>query len=215
MPMPVAVAIWVVIGLLLLYLVLVGRKRVASRTKESVPEPPAVPAEVAASLSGALRSGPQPVLGPLEATYVSSTLHGDWLARVGAHGLGDRALSRVSVLPQGVVVERNGTSDLWIEASAIRSAQLAPGMAGKYVGADGLVVITWAVDGGPGHDDASGAGRPVLLDTGLRTRHATDRGALVDAVRHLSAGTRTDVAPPAPAPLTVLHPNQPDQGTTP
>lgn len=176
LPMPVAVAIWVVIGLVLLFLVLTGRKRIASRTRAVVPAPPPVPPEVAASLSGALRGGPQPVFGPVEATYVSSTLHGDWLARVGAHRLGDRALARVSVLDDGVVLERTGTSDVWIPAASITSAQLAPGMAGKYVGADGLVVITWTVgDGSP----------PVQLDTGLRTRHATDRGALVDAVRHL------------------------------
>lgn len=204
LPLPVAVAIWVVIGLVLLYLVLVGRKRVASRTRALVPAPPVVPAEIAASLSGALRSGPTPVFGPVEATYVSSTLHGDWLARVGAHGLGDRALSRVSVLPQGVVVERAGTSDLWIAASSVRSAQLAPGMAGKYVGADGLVVITWTVD----DDDA---GEPVVLDTGLRTRHATDRGALVDAVRHLAASSRSDVAPPGPS--SAPTPTPPQQGS--
>lgn len=198
LPEPVAVAIWVVFGLVLLYLVLTGRKRVASRTTAVVPAPPAVPSEVAASLSGALRDGPKPVFGPVEATYVSSTLHGDWLARVGAHKLGDRSLARVSVLEEGVIVERNGTDDVWIPAGAIRSAQLAPGMAGKYVGADGLVVISWAVADTPANAETTTAGAgddngtgtdagtgPVLLDTGLRTRRATDRGALVDAVRHL------------------------------
>ncbi|GAA1855848.1 hypothetical protein [Myceligenerans crystallogenes] len=193
LPMPVAVGIWVVLGLVLLALVLTGRKRLASRTTTLVPAPPAVPAEVAASLSGALRDGPEPVFGPVEATYVSSTLHGDWLARVGAHRLGDRSLARVSVLEEGVLVERHGTDDVWIPAASIRSAQLAPGMAGKYVGADGIVVISWAVGELP--DDAADAAAPgagddsgreaVLLDTGLRTRRATDRGALVDAVRHL------------------------------
>ncbi|WP_201850788.1 PH-like domain-containing protein [Myceligenerans indicum] len=189
LPMPVAVAIWVVLGLVLLYLVLTGRRRLASRTREVVPQPPAVPAEVAAWLDGTLTTGPVPLFGPVEATYVSSTLHGDWLARVGAHQLGDRALARVTVLDSGVLVERDGSRDVWLPVSAIRSAQLAPGMAGKYVGADGLVVVSWAV---------SGEGGPVLLDAGLRTRHATDRGALVDAVRHLTAtgkpGTRDDTA---------------------
>ncbi|RPF21627.1 hypothetical protein [Myceligenerans xiligouense] len=193
LPMPVAVAIWVVIGLVLLYLVLTGRRRLASRTRTVVPAPPPVPAEVAASSGGALVAGPEPVFGPVEATYVSSTLHGDWLARVGAHQLGDRALARVSVLDSGVLVEREGTRDLWIPVRAIRSAQLAPGMAGKYVGADGLVVVSWAVpddDAGPAGADAG----PVLLDTGLRTRHATDRGGLVDAVRHLIAAGRAGAA---------------------
>ncbi|MBE1874977.1 hypothetical protein [Myceligenerans pegani] len=194
LPMPVAVAIWVVIGLALLYLVLTGRRRLASRTSAVVPAPPEVPAEVAAAFGGALATGPEPVFGPVEATYVSSTLHGDWLARVGAHQLGDRALARVSVLDSGVFVERDGTRDLWIPVGTIRSAQLAPGMAGKYVGADGLVVVSWAVsDDGAGGPGSPGEG-PVLLDTGLRTRHATDRGRLVDAIRHLIAADRTGTA---------------------
>jgi hypothetical protein len=154
---------------------------------------PEVPAEVAAALEGALAAGPRSLFGPVEATYVSSTLHGDWLARVGAHQLGDRALARVSVLEAGVLVERDGPRDVWVPVETIRSAQLAPGMAGKYVGADGLVVLTWAVPGDVPGDDADEGG-PVLLDTGVRTRHATDRGALVDAVRHLIAAGRSDAA---------------------
>ncbi|WP_460754567.1 PH-like domain-containing protein [Myceligenerans cantabricum] len=209
MPMPLAVAIWVVIGLVLLYLVLTGRRRLASRTRTLVPAPPKVPAEVSASLTGALATGPEPVFGPVEATYVSSTLHGDWLARVGAHQLGDRALARVSVLDSGVFVERDGTRDLWIPLASIRSAQLAPGMAGKYVGPDGLVVVSWAVS-----DDGAEAGStpdagPVLLDTGLRTRHATERGALVDAVRHLVATGRSGTREP-----TVSDPASSDSTTS-
>lgn len=194
LPQPVAVAIWVLLGLVLLYLVLTGRRRLASRTGVMVPEPPGVPVEVAASFGGALAAGVTPLFGPVEATYVSSTLHGDWLARVGAYQLGDRALARVSVLESGVFVERDGARDVWIPVGSIRSAQLAPGMAGKYVGADGLVVVSWEVSddgaGGPGVSD----GGSVLLDTGLRTRHATDRGALVDAVRHLVVAGRADGA---------------------
>jgi hypothetical protein len=51
------------------------------------------------------------------------------------------------------------------------------------VGADGIVVLTWEVP--------SDGGTPAVeLDTGLRTRHATDRARLVDAVRHLTVHTR-------------------------
>nr|BFF16994.1 hypothetical protein GCM10025730_05150 [Promicromonospora thailandica] len=112
--------------------------------------------------------------------YVSTTLHGDWLARVGAHGLGDRSNAQVSVHDGGLVIEREGAQDLWLPVGTIRNASLAPGMAGKYVGTDGLVVVTWAVP------EADGVA-PALVDTGLRPRRATDRGGLVDAVRHLLA----------------------------
>jgi hypothetical protein len=174
LPVPVAIGIWVVLGVLLLIVVLGGRRRLAQRTGQLVPTPPPVPDDL-----GALR------LGPVEATYVSTTIAGDWLARVGAHGLGDRAAAQVTVHDAGVLVERTGTTALFLPASALRAAGLAPGMAGKYVGADGLVVMTWLAP-------SDGSVRALQLDTGLRTRYATDRSRIVDAVRHLI------VAAPAP-----------------
>lgn len=178
LPLPLAVGIWVVFGLALLLVVLTGRRRLAQRTRAVVPVPPAAPEAL-----GALRAG------PVEAVYVSSTLAGDWLARVGAHGLGDRAAASVTVHDAGVLVEREGADDVFVPVAALRGAGLAPGMAGKYVGADGLVVITWEV---PAADGVQAA----LLDTGLRTRRPTDRGTLVDAVRHLVAAQ--NLYPPAP-----------------
>lgn len=167
---------------LVLYVTLIGRRRLAQRTTTLVPRPPEVPG---ADHVGSVR------FGPLEAVYVSTTLHGDWLARVGAHGLGDRSNSLVSVHDGGVLVEREGADDLWVPVHTIRSTSLAPGMAGKYVGADGLVVLTWAV---PEADDVAAA----LVDTGLRTRRAEDRGALVDAVRHLLAAQQQHAQQPQP-----------------
>jgi hypothetical protein len=167
---------------LVLYVTLIGRRRLAQRTTTLVPVPPAVPASGPVDAVGPVR------FGPLEAVYVSTTLHGDWLARVGAHGLGDRSRALVSVHDGGVLVERDGADDLWVPVNAIRSAGLAPGMAGKYVGADGLVVITWAV---PEADGVAAA----LVDTGLRTRRAEDRGGLVDAVRYLLAAQQPQQAP--------------------
>jgi len=164
---------------LVLYVTLIGRRRLAQRTTTLVPVPPTVP--------GAVQVGPVR-FGPLEAVYVSTTLHGDWLARVGAHGLGDRSSALVSVHDGGVLVERDGAADLWLPVSSIRSAGLAPGMAGKYVGADGLVVLTWAV---PEADGVATA----LVDTGLRTRRAEDRGGLVDAVRYLLAAQQPQQYP--------------------
>ena len=143
---------------LVLYVTLIGRRRLAQRTTTVVPVPPTAP--------GADQVGPVR-FGPLEAVYVSTTLHGDWLARVGAHGLGDRSRALVSVHDGGVLVERDGAHDLWLPVGSIRSAGLAPGMAGKYVGADGLVVLTWAVpeaDGVPARWESRPPG------SGLRIR---------------------------------------------
>lgn len=181
LPLPVALGLWIALGVVLLFVVLTGRRRLARRTRAVVPVPPALPADL-----GAVRAG------PVEAVYVSSTFAGDWLARVGAHGLGDRANAVVTVHESGVHVERAGTTDLFLPATSLRGAGLAPGMAGKYVGADGLVVITWEVPADP--IEAEGAAS-ALLDTGLRTRHATDRGVLVDAVRHLVAAQNLTSTP--------------------
>ena len=168
-----SIALLVVLAVfLVLFVTLIGRRRLAQRTTTVVPVPP-LPTQT----PGAVR------FGPVEAVYVSTTLHGDWLARVGAHGLGDRSHAAVTVHDTGVLIERDGADDLWVPVETIRSAGLAPGMAGKYVGTDGLVVLTWAVP------EADGVA-PALVDTGLRTRLAEDRGSLVDAVRHLLAATQ-------------------------
>ncbi|MCL1872063.1 MAG: hypothetical protein FWF90_16845 [Promicromonosporaceae bacterium] len=169
LPFPVAIGIWIVIGLLLLVVIVLGLLRLTRRGGDVVPAPPAPPADL-----GALR------LGPLDATYVSTTLAGDWLARVGAHRLGERSAATVTVHDSGVLVERSGAPALFLPAAALRGAALAPGMAGKYVGADGLVVVTWQAP-------SDGAVDAADLDTGVRTRHPADRSRLVDAVRDLAA----------------------------
>jgi len=173
-----SIALLVVLAVfLVLFVTLIGRRRLAQRTTTLVPVPPPVP--------GADHLGPVR-FGPLEAVYVSTTVHGDWLARVGAHGLGDRSGALVSVHDGGVLIERDGADDLWVPVHEIRSAGLAPGMAGKYVGADGLVVLTWAVPEADGVEAA-------LVDTGLRTRRPEDRGGLVDAVRYLLAAQAQEI----------------------
>jgi hypothetical protein len=202
-----AVALLVALAIfLVLYVTLIGRRRLAQRTTTLVPRPPAVPGANGPAEGQGGAGGVGPVrFGPLEAVYVSTTLHGDWLARVGAHGLGDRSNALVSVHDGGVLVERDGTEDLWVPVQTIRSAGLAPGMAGKYVGTDGLVVLTWAV---PAADDVAAA----LVDTGLRTRRAEDRGGLVDAVRHLLAAQQPAQAqPPAHALPPAQSQQQPQQ----
>ncbi|WP_265521264.1 hypothetical protein [Oerskovia flava] len=182
LPLPVAVGIWVVVGLLLLVVVLTGRRRLATRTSAVVPPPLAVPAAPGEVLAG-----------PFDAVYVSSTLAGDWLARVGAHGLGDRSAAAVTVHEQGVVVARRGAPDLFVPAAAVTAAGTAPGMAGKYVGKDGLVVITWTAP-------ASAVDAPVALDTGLRTLRAADRAPLLAAVRTLVAPAAPETSGPDPDP---------------
>lgn len=139
-----------------------GWRRRLHASAAAVPALPAAPDDL-----GAIR------LGPLEATYVSSTTAGDWLDRVSAHGLGARSAAQVEVHDTGVLVRRPGAADVFVPAGLLSSVRTAPGMAGKFVGGEGLVVLTWTPS--PGH----------ALDTGLLVRHRAERPRLVQAVQGL------------------------------
>ena len=145
------------------------------RTAALVPTVPAVPDGV---------TTPEDAV---EATYVSSTRAGDWLERVVAHGLGLRTAALVSVHPSGVLVARTKAPDVWVPAGALRAVGTSSGQAGKFVGRDELVVLTWVPDASTG----------VPLDTALLVRHDAERPALLAAAGALVAPTDTDSAPPA------------------
>ncbi len=143
-----------------------------ARTRRQV-ELPALPDAPAARA--------EPVLGPIEAVYVSSTTAGDWLDRLVPHGLGERSAATVWVHAStpgpangvaGVLIARTGTSDVWIPAEALTAVRRDRGMAGKFVGPQGLVILTWSLG-------------PAQLDTGLRTRYERDRDPLEQAVQGL------------------------------
>ncbi|MGO3815403.1 MAG: PH-like domain-containing protein, partial [Cellulosimicrobium funkei] len=122
----------------------------------------------------------------------SSTLAGDWLARVGAHGLGDRAQAQVTVHDAGLHVARRGADDVWVPAAAVEDVALTPGMAGKFVGKEAIVVVTWSVPAEPVPADAPEAPPhpEVRLDTGLMPRHDHDVPRLLEAVRDLAGRPR-------------------------
>lgn len=108
-----------------------------------------------------------------EGSYVATTVAGDWLARVHAHGLGVRGPGTLLVTAAGVLVERPGRDVLFIPVAEVRGVRLERGMAGTFVEEGGLVVVTWQ------HDDDD-------YDTGFRPRSPEDRDALVTAVTALT-----------------------------
>ena len=112
-----------------------------------------------------------------EGTYVSTTTEGDWLDRVVAQGLGVRSAVSLSLGPEGLLLARQGAPDVWVPSTSLRGVRRERGMAGKYVGAGGIVVLTWQ------HAAAS-------LDTGLRMRSAEDAERLVVGLQAL-AGARS------------------------
>ncbi len=166
MPPAVTLTLLLAAGAAALWGMRAGWRHRAERTAAAVPDLPAVPAPDDPALGPA-------VTDPMEGTYVSSTVSGDWLERVVARDLGTRSAAVVQVFEAGVRLERPGARDLFLPAASLRGAGTSPGMAGKYVGGQGLVVLTW-------QPPAPGA---ATLDTGLRLRRSADREPLLAAVR--------------------------------
>jgi hypothetical protein len=110
---------------------------------------------------------------PAEGVYVSSTTAGDWLDRITAQGLGARSEAVLRVTGAGVAFERTGAPDVVIPASDLQGARIEPGMAGKFVGPSGLVVVRWQ------HGERA-------LDTGFRAREIGRQAELVDAINALA-----------------------------
>jgi hypothetical protein len=108
----------------------------------------------------------------VEGIYASTTTHGDWLDRIAVHGLGVRSNANLTVAGEGVFFAREAAPDLFIPAAAVVGAELAPGIAGKVTGGEGVVLITWHLG-------------ERTLDTGFHPRAKAERERLVEAVNAL------------------------------
>jgi len=101
-----------------------------------------------------------PLLAPLTGVYVGTTFAASWQDRVVHGGLGVQAELTATWHPEGLLLARAGAEAIFLPAAAITGARLAPGLAGKVVGAGGLLVISWnlgdhALDTGVRADDKS------------------------------------------------------------
>ena len=133
----------------------------------------------ATSAAGAGRAGtaPSPEELRAEGTYVSTTTLASRLERVAAGGLGVRARATMAVGPDGVRWERQGAAEVHIDPERLTGVGRERGMAGKWVGQNRLVVVTWRADDGS------------EFATGFLPRVTAQTQELVDAVeRHLPGG---------------------------
>ena len=106
--------------------------RSRQRRQADLPAPPAVPAD----------PGPV-VVGAVPGLFVGTTSEGDWLDRIAVHGLSDRSAGWLSVHEGGVLVEREGRDDLYLPYPVVLDVGLGDALAGKVVGRDGIMLITW------------------------------------------------------------------------
>ena len=115
----------------------------------------------------------------IEGIYGSTTTHGDWLDRIAVHGLGVRSNAHLTVTGEGVFFAREAAPDLFIPAADVVGAELAPGIAGKVTGGEGVVLITWRLG-------------ERTLDTGFHPRAKAERERLVEAVNALGQSEKEE-----------------------
>ncbi|HET6501796.1 MAG TPA: transporter [Amycolatopsis sp.] len=116
---------------LLLLLMRLGWRRKARSQSVLVPPFPQIPDE--------------PGEPELEAAglYVSTTTAGDWQDRIVTRGVGMRGRARLRLHPGGVAVDRAGAPGFWIPRESIVDARVGAAIAGKVMGTDSLLLITW------------------------------------------------------------------------
>ena len=125
-----------------------------------------------------------------EGTYVSTTTAESRLERVAVEGLGNRSRATLTVsrgdADHLVRIDRQGESTVVIPAARLVSARRERGMAGKFVGAQRIVVLQWRAETGD------------LYETGFLPRYKAD----VDRIESALWWHSGDLVPPADAPQT-------------
>ena len=124
-----------------------------------------------------------------EGTYVSTTTAASRLERVAVEGLGNRARATAAIRrgsPDELIrFERQGESDVVIPRSRLVDVRRDRGMAGKFVGANRLLVVRWKAD-----DEA-------IYETGFLPRHRADLERLESALWWHQAGSSITADEPA------------------
>jgi hypothetical protein len=120
---------------------------------------------------------------PVTGLYISTTTAGNWQDRIVAQGLGRRAAGAIRLSTEGVCIERDGESDIFLPTTDLVEVTTAPGIAGKVVGmADGVLVVRWQL----------GANK---LESGFRANDTGRQVAFIAAANALIAGSRGTQSP--------------------
>ncbi|GHF38547.1 transporter [Amycolatopsis bartoniae] len=87
--------------------------------------------------------------------YVSTTTAGNWQDRIVTRGMGLRGRAVLRRYAGGVEVDRAGAPGFWIPNDAVVGVRRGSAIAGKVMGSDSLLILTWRLG-------------DVELDTGFR-----------------------------------------------
>jgi len=108
----------------------------------------------------------EPAKDALPGLYLGTSVSGDWLDRIAAHGLGVRSRASVDWSDSGIAIHRQGAPSLVIPAADLLGVRADSGVAATVRSKDSVVVVTWqlgerVVDTGFRADDSQ-AHRTVL-----------------------------------------------------
>jgi hypothetical protein len=141
-----------------LYLLMLKGWRNRQRRQVDLPPPP-----VASTPT-------EPLLPAVPGLFIGTTSAGDWLDRIAVHDLAHRAAGWLVVAADGVHVERDGLSELYLPYDAVEQASTGEALAGKVVGKDGMLLVDWRLGG-------------RLLTSGFRADDHAQHQRLADAIR--------------------------------
>lgn len=80
--------------------------------------------------------------------YIGTTNAGNWQDRIQVGDIGHRAEATLSLVPEGIAIDRTGASPIFIPAGSIRDARTDRGLAGKVMfSEEGLLVVQWEHEG--------------------------------------------------------------------
>jgi hypothetical protein len=128
----VAVMLLIIVGVLLLMLRSWRRMRRGDRFGLSD-----LPAPMRAAPNG-FEPG-----GEVEALFLGTSVHGQWLSKVLIHDLGTRSRARVSWDSRGILFERDGDSNVYIPRTSLVDVTLGSGVAGTVRAKDSVVIFVW------------------------------------------------------------------------
>lgn len=109
----------------------------------------------------------------VEGIYVSSTLEALPYERVVSQHLGIKAAVVVHVRTDGVLLQRQGATDIFIPKERLKEVGRTAGMIGKFAAHGSIVVLRWDPDGA------------TTIDSGIHIRSDEVRQEFLTALRTL------------------------------
>ena len=153
----------------------------------------------------------------VEGTYISTTTAASRLERVAVEGLGNRSRATLTVNrgnpDQLVRIDRQGEATVVVPGSRLVGVRRDRGMAGKFLGANRLLVLQWRAEDG------------AVYETGFHPRYRADVDRVESALWwHSTDAPGTRATGPGPGTDTETHtdtdteqghePTAPEGGTT-